>query len=1008
MLNIILSLVFLYPSLVNGRSNADKHFSSMSFIDTLEIPRPGERPDNEVPFSTIERVAYSWGRKLWGNVTKGPTIPYVDFGGGTIAYLFNFSIDESNFPDYETLARNWFSQQTAADLRSRRYGQVLVSSRYDRAPILMHSQAPAEYYIFGYEAKKMAAKHLSCENPILNTIYYLFPDYLYFEFRNQDKRAIVEIHGQVVFNDLDELKNAFGFGNDWQNSQGDPKSFRSDWDLLANGKSFTMDSTIVDRYSERAPFYLWSYSCVPTSASMVLGYWDSHPSYGKLVDYYFRRRNTDVGSFRTVFHVPNLEQEIAIAMGTDTLGGTGTQMDSVLPGLTRVANQINGYNFVCELHTGSINNDYCWQIIVNEINANFPILFNYWWCSTGNGHANAVFGYREQPIRQIFRHNTWYSVGDWYIYWDGNPSTRTWWWTVHPGGGGSQNISILTPHGDRSYYYDGNGEYITAGQPYWITWDNKGNSSGTVNILFSTDGGKRWSNLASCSNTGEYRWFVPDDVFLDSCRIQVKLLNPGEIASDGSYGNFVIHRLGPWSMYRNNYYHSGRSGYIGPTTPRLWWSFPTGSVIESSPAIGEDGTIYVGSNDNNLHAINLDGSPKWSYNCGVDWFSSPAVDENSIIYIGGGSSLYALYPNGSLKWEKPLAGRVVASPTVGKDGTIYACTGDNQGKVYAINPDSTTRWECSLNEFIYSSPALSPNDSVLVGCLDGKLYCIYNGMVRWTYATGNMIHGSPLIHKYDYIYNDALRRSYEIFVTSLDGYLYRLNMQGAELGKQYVGGEIYSSPALAWDNIKCGLWIYVTSTDSCLHAVNHTFIKSWKYKTAGPIRSSPAVDANGVIYFSSGDGYLYAINPDGSLKWRFQIGNSSYLNYSSPAIGLDKTIYLGYASHNNLLAINDEGTPILENCELRAKSMGFSLYPCPTSGRVNFNIQTFTQAKVSLNIYDIQGRLVKAMTVGCTPGANTIIWDGLDSEGGALANGVYFCVLGTREQKITEKIIVIK
>jgi outer membrane protein assembly factor BamB len=37
------------------------------------------------------------------------------------------------------------------------------------------------------------------------------------------------------------------------------------------------------------------------------------------------------------------------------------------------------------------------------------------------------------------------------------------------------------------------------------------------------------------------------------------------------------------------------------------WSFVTGGRIESSPAIGADGTLYAGSDDGNLYALNSDG-----------------------------------------------------------------------------------------------------------------------------------------------------------------------------------------------------------------------------------------------------------------------------------------------------------------------------------------------------------------------------------------------------------------
>ena len=36
------------------------------------------------------------------------------------------------------------------------------------------------------------------------------------------------------------------------------------------------------------------------------------------------------------------------------------------------------------------------------------------------------------------------------------------------------------------------------------------------------------------------------------------------------------------------------------------WEFETGSSVLSSPAIGSDGTVYVGSQDNKLYAIKTD------------------------------------------------------------------------------------------------------------------------------------------------------------------------------------------------------------------------------------------------------------------------------------------------------------------------------------------------------------------------------------------------------------------
>ena len=37
----------------------------------------------------------------------------------------------------------------------------------------------------------------------------------------------------------------------------------------------------------------------------------------------------------------------------------------------------------------------------------------------------------------------------------------------------------------------------------------------------------------------------------------------------------------------------------------LKWKYATGSTVQSSPALGPDGTVYFGSNDSNIYAISV-------------------------------------------------------------------------------------------------------------------------------------------------------------------------------------------------------------------------------------------------------------------------------------------------------------------------------------------------------------------------------------------------------------------
>lgn len=79
-----------------------------------------------------------------------------------------------------------------------------------------------------------------------------------------------------------------------------------------------------------------------------------------------------------------------------------------------------------------------------------------------------------------------------------------------------------------------------------------------------------------------------------------------------------------------------------------------------------------------------------------------------------------------------------------------------------------------------------------------------------------------------------------------------------------------------------------------------TGAEKWAFKAKAPVYSSPTIGDNGLIYFGSQDGFLYAVNTDGEQKWKFDTGGQVR---ASPAIGKDGTVYIG--SHNpNVYALD--------------------------------------------------------------------------------------------------------
>ena len=75
---------------------------------------------------------------------------------------------------------------------------------------------------------------------------------------------------------------------------------------------------------------------------------------------------------------------------------------------------------------------------------------------------------------------------------------------------------------------------------------------------------------------------------------------------------------------------------------RVWsekWRFKIGgNLITSAPAIDEYGVLYVGSiwaQPNYLYAIyKSNGTKKWKYKVGQDIWSSPAIGDDGSIYFG--------------------------------------------------------------------------------------------------------------------------------------------------------------------------------------------------------------------------------------------------------------------------------------------------------------------------------------------------------------------------------------
>lgn len=299
------------------------------------------------------------------------------------------------------------------------------------------------------------------------------------------------------------------------------------------------------------------------------------------------------------------------------------------------------------------------------------------------------------------------------------------------------------------------------------------------------------------------------------------------------------------------------------------------------------------------------GTLKWAFETGDDVVASPTVGPDGTIYIGStDDKLYALAPNGTEKWSFQTGFDVWGSVAIGPDGTLYFGSGD--GNIYALDQDGNQLWAFEMQDGTFSTPTLGADGTIYVGSLDKNIYAISpRGTLVWAFPTGGTVSSSP-----------AVGDDGTVYCGSADDVFYAINPDGS-LKWSFKAGDWIDSPTLAPDGT-----IYVGSVDRNLYAFTPEGGVRWTFRARGAVWGSAVLADDGTIYFGSADNNVYALNPNGSLKWRFETG--FWVN-ATPHVGPDGTIYIG-SGDQHLYAINPDGT------DRWAFAVGDPLFSSPALG----------------------------------------------------------------------------
>lgn len=292
------------------------------------------------------------------------------------------------------------------------------------------------------------------------------------------------------------------------------------------------------------------------------------------------------------------------------------------------------------------------------------------------------------------------------------------------------------------------------------------------------------------------------------------------------------------------------------------WAYRTGGPIASSPAIDEAGNAIVGSKDGSLYAIAPEDGPsdpdggsgsdggihrpgKLTFKIAVGPVaSSPLIGGDGTIYVGTtDGKLVAVAKGGAaIAWTATTNDTLGSSPALGQDGTIYA--GSSDGKLYAFDATGGTKWALALGSPVHGSPAVGGDGTVYIGTSDGKLHAIAPaGTERWAYATGGEIRGTPAVY------------AGAVYVGSDDNKLHAVSTTDGGGRWTYATSGPVATPVIGSDGT-----IYVGSADARLYALTAKGSLFYAVNVKGAVTSAPAIGPGSALYVTTANA-LVVLSP---------------------------------------------------------------------------------------------------------------------------------------------------
>lgn len=359
-------------------------------------------------------------------------------------------------------------------------------------------------------------------------------------------------------------------------------------------------------------------------------------------------------------------------------------------------------------------------------------------------------------------------------------------------------------------------------------------------VVLNKNGQKKWS-----SNT----YYPSNSPTIDE--------NSNIYYSSGGYPSHV-YSFDPYGNKRWGYSLGGWGGN----------NVPTGVSLSRNKD-----TLYVGVGypTQTLLALNLDGSLKWQTNSNYQSpSSSPTVGPDGTIYIGTGSTggLLAFSSNGIIKWHRNTSSYGIGSITIGSDNNIYVLTSNGAGGLLlSYDPQGNKKWSFQHTALFDGEGAFKSN--IIYVASQNKLLAINtSGNLVWEWtapAQGIYTLKSPVIDKNGVIY------------TAMGNKFYAISPEGTKKWELTLSSSL-GAPIIAEDNL---IYIYHNSPGwtGYLHALGANQVA----KTYYPVIFIPGI---GGSEFQLSQDFIWSKEDGhgGTFSHAYTLGEKVWVNESEAAM----------------------------------------------------------------------------------------------------------------------------